>query len=99
MNTFADDILAETSGRPILAISLGSNRGGYSWDNSGPDHPLGSDPVSWAEALPYISYEYDSGFGGQDCHNFLAWTETHVLSIHEYDGSTCVISVPRNPLP
>lgn len=96
--TFAQDILTEAGDEPILAISLSPNRKYWRGDDAPPsDHPLGTDPVSWEEALPYLSYEYHNGHGGQDCHNIWAWTATRVLSIHEYDGATWVISVPRSP--
>lgn len=95
--TFASDILRAAEGEPIEAIALDAARGGRDWFRMEPDHQLGSNPVTWEQARPVLSYDYDSGYGGQDCHNFWAWTKTKVLSIHEYDGSTQVISVPRNP--
>jgi hypothetical protein len=33
----------------------------------------------------------------KDCHNGFVWTPTRVISVHEYDGATWLISVPRNP--
>jgi hypothetical protein len=97
-SNFKDDILAAAKGEPIEAISVGRKRSGWSLDDT-PDHALGDGPVSWDMAAPVLDYAYDAGFGGQDCHNIWAWTRTRVLSIHEYDGSTSIISVPRNPAP
>lgn len=53
--------------------------------------------MSWDAARPYLSYDFNSGYGGADCHPVYAWTETKIIAIHEYDGSTCAISLPRNP--
>ena len=52
----------------------------------------------WAEASKKIDYEYDSGFGGADCHAVFAWGEKFVYFVHEYDGATNVQFVPRNPV-
>ena len=38
-----------------------------------------------------------SGFGSAGCDPFYAWTPTHVLFVHEYDGSTSLQAIPRNP--
>ena len=94
--TFAEDILEVANGEPIEAISVSPNR---RWFIGEADHELGPGPVAWEQALPALSYYYchNGGFGGQDCHNFHAWTATRVLFVHEYDGSTYIISVPRNP--
>lgn len=93
MTNFKADILTEAGDEPILAIVVGATR---SWYDEEP-HNLGTAPVSWELAAPVLDYEYSAGFGSQDCHDIIAWTATKVLSIHEYDGSTSVISVPRNP--
>lgn len=55
-------------------------------------------PVSWAEAAPWLDYEYEDGFGGADCHAIYAWSKNFVYFIGEYDGSTGVQCVPRNPV-
>ena len=97
--TFATDILRAAGDEPILAIAVGPMRGGYNWQGESPDHPLGPGPVDWPVAMPFLDYEYDDGFGGQDCHDIWGWTETRVLFVHEYDGATSVASAPRNPSP
>ena len=53
--------------------------------------------ISWAIAAPILDYEYDSGFGGMDCHDIRIWTKDNIFYIHEYDGSTSVYSMSRNP--
>lgn len=53
--------------------------------------------LTWDEAKPTLDYDFYSGFGQASCHPVLAWTESRVIFITEYDGSTSVNSVPRNP--
>ncbi len=96
MTNFKQDILEAAAGEPILAIAVSDRRTRYPYGES-PDHNLGSAPVAWEAAAPVLDYEYDDGYGGQDCHDIWAWTATRVLFIHEYDGSTSVVSVARNP--
>lgn len=55
--------------------------------------------LSWPEARAALDYYYDSGYGSQDCHDICAYTPTRVIFVHEYDGSTSLHSVPRNPTP
>jgi len=54
-------------------------------------------PVLLKDVIDYFDYEYDDGYGGQECHNIYIFTKKEVLYIHEYDGSTYIASVPRNP--
>jgi len=98
--TFAKDILEAAGDEAILAIAVGPMRGrAYMYDDEKPDHDLGAEPVSWGKAFPVLNYGYDDGYGGQDCHDIWAWTETRVLFVHEYDGSTSVSFAPRHPSP
>jgi len=53
--------------------------------------------LTWEEAAPLLDYNYDDGFGSMDCHDVEIYTATNVYYIHEYDGSTPIRSVPRNP--
>ena len=90
--TFAEDIAGVADNEPIEAVVIG--RRGNGWF----DEPQEAQPVlSWGEARERLDYEYDDGFGGAECHAIYAWTPTRVLFVHEYDGSTTVVSVPRNP--
>lgn len=93
---FWDDILAAAKGEPIEAVVIGG--GLYDDDpRSLSDKRLGL--VFDAEtAKTLLNYRYDSGFGGADCHRIYAYTANRVLLVSEYDGSTRVMSVPRNPI-
>lgn len=54
--------------------------------------------LSRKEGLKLLDEEFDSGYGGADCFRMLAWTQNFVLKIYEYDGSTGLEAIPRNPL-
>ena len=54
-------------------------------------------PVMLKDVIDYFDYDFDSGYGEQECHEFYIWTKSEVLFIWEYDGSTHISSVPRNP--
>ena len=104
--TFAEAIEDETNGEPILAVFIAGGRtawnGGAYWSKEKDPArtvPPGSLDIalSWSVARPLLNYRYNDGFGSQDCHDIIAWTESRVLLIHEYEGSTSVIWVPRNP--
>lgn len=53
--------------------------------------------MTWDEARPYLDYEYDNGYGGQDCHSVHIWTPARIIYVQEYDGATWLNSIPRNP--
>lgn len=50
------------------------------------------------EALRKLDLDFDDGFGGADCFPIYAWTASRVFFITEYDGSTGLSWVPRNPV-
>jgi len=98
--TFAREIEEFAGDEPIEAVAVSRyRREDYSHEGPEPytDHTLGTGPVAWEVARPVLDYRYDAGYGGQDCHNVFVWTPTRVISVHEYDGATWLISVPRNP--
>ena len=61
------------------------------------DPPIGV-LITWKEAKPFLDYEFNSGFGGADCDPIYLWTKDRVYFIREYDGSTRLLSIPRNPI-
>ena len=54
--------------------------------------------LSWRKAAPLLDYEFDSGYGSPGCQAITVWTKSKVIFISQYDGSTGVTSVPRNPV-
>jgi hypothetical protein len=96
--TLKSEILAVADGEPIEAINLGEeNIYCYEGKDSRdiPEDKLNK-ILSWEEGAKYLDYTWNSGFGGSDCHFITAWTASKVIYIHEYDGSTTVVYVPRN---
>ena len=53
--------------------------------------------LTWAEARPLLDY-FDAGYGSPGCHHIYVWTTQRVLFISQYDGSTSLESVPRDPV-
>lgn len=93
MTNLAESFEAAAEGQILFAVIGKDGRKGRS------EHLVSGKVLPWSEARSYLDYDYDSGFGGTDCHAVYAWTETRVLFAHEYDGATSVNWVPRNPEP
>ena len=106
MSIFAEEIEELAGNEPIEGVVIGIY-GGYSFEDEQDDRPAGNplptalrgQLLSWAEARPYLAYEWDTSFGGAECHPVYVWTPTKVIAIHEYDGSTSLSWLPRNPEP
>lgn len=91
--TFAEEIEAMVpDGETIEAIVVDPQRGG-SWDRNG------WETKTWGEVRESLDYTYDHGYGGADCHPILAWTQTRLIFVLEYDGATGLSWLPRNPTP
>lgn len=96
--TLAEDF-EEEAGEPILFAVIGD----MGWSNYGNDER--HDPglgrkghlLDWGAARPLLDYNYSSDYGAPDCQAVYAWTESKVLFVVQYDGSTWVSSLPRNP--
>ena len=54
--------------------------------------------MTWDYALPFLTYEFDDGYGAPGCQAVTAWTANKVIIVVQYDGSTSPFSVPRNPI-
>ena len=54
--------------------------------------------LSREAGLAKVDQQYDNGYGGADCFPLYAWTASRVILIHEYDGATGPVWVPRNPM-
>lgn len=97
--TFADDLESAADGETILACVIGD----MGWGDYGLDerHEAAKKKqglvLDWITARPLLDYEYDRGYGAPDCQAVYAWTLNSVLFVVQYDGSTGIYSVPRNP--
>jgi hypothetical protein len=90
--TLAEEIEAAAEGEPILSVVIGK------YDDREIPTELLNRPLTWEKARPLLDYEYDHGYGGNDCHPIYAWTASWIIFIHECDGSTDVGAFPRNPV-
>jgi hypothetical protein len=105
VSTFAEDIEQVAGGEPILAVVIGEFGWGNGWDADGygekapiPWSKRGI-PLLWSEARPLLNYEYYTGHGAPSCHAIYAWTISQVIFVSQYDGSTRLVNIPRNPVP
>ncbi len=103
MMTFAKEIEMAAGDEEILSVVIGQNKDFlYVYDDE--PHParwiseefIGV-PLSWDVARPLLNYNYDDGYGGQDCHNVYVYTPTEVIGVHEYDGATWLVGVSLTP--
>ena len=95
-----NDLLKEIGNEECIGIIFGKEAWGMQDEDGNPsipDLPIGK-LISLLEAKKYLNYEYDDNFGSPEVPNLYAWTPTRVIFIHEYDGSTKFVSVPRNPI-
>ena len=100
MSNFRQDILEAVGEQNIVAIQiLGKVDACYEDDYR--DSPELLELIGKSHSpeviLPLLDYGYDCDFGMRDCHDIYIWTEQDVYYIHEYDGSTEIRSIPRNP--
>lgn len=47
--------------------------------------------------LGWLELHFSSGFGSQGVPDFTAWSQNFVYCVHEYDGSTYLRTLDRNP--
>jgi hypothetical protein len=98
MSNFKNDILEEAGNEPVEAIVIGEMGWcGYNSEGKPTWSKVLGKIITWKEAEPYLDYEYDPGYGAPDCQAITAWTKTRVLFVSQYDGSTSIESVYRNP--
>lgn len=99
MATFAENLEHAAGDEAIECIVIGA----YGWNGFKDDDDVRVPEsqrnvvLPWSEARPLLMYEHDTGYGAPECNAVTAWTATRVLFVVQYDGSTSVHSVPRNP--
>lgn len=91
---FKKDILRVVNGEIIESIVIYNNPQDTYSDRKRPFH---CEVCNWSDVENFLDYDYDDGFGGQECHDIYLWTPTRIITVHEYDGSTSVYGIPRNP--
>lgn len=51
------------------------------------------------EAKPHMqNWSFNGGYGSPECYAVNIYTNQNIIYVHEYDGSTCLVSVNRNPV-
>ena len=85
-------------GEQIESVIIGE----FGWDGYGDDSPLDNKYIgkvlSWWQASPLLSYEFDDGYGAPGCHAIAAYTKSWIISVYQYDGATKPFRVARNPV-
>ena len=96
---FSTDILEVANAEPIEGIVIGK----MGWSDYGKEcvpqydqQPKGK-LLTWQEAEPLLTYDYDNGYGAPGCNSICAWTKSRVIFVTQYDGSTSINWMPRNP--
>lgn len=104
-NNFLEDILRVAGNEKIVAVVIGDFGWYTEFDAENLDDQriwsacsVKGKVIPWEEAAKYLDYDYYTGFGAPDCHELTAWTETMVIFVRQYDGSTKICSLPRNPV-
>ena len=91
-------MLAE--GEVVEGVVIGAKCGCYSdYDDDDEEYGEPAAPVlTWDEAGPQLQlFSGVGGFGSYGGRKTYVWTNTRVLFISEYDGSSCWNDVPRDP--
>lgn len=100
---FKQDILEATAGEIIEAVVILDLIKPYAWSYTRDIRDTDSlkatltTPLSWEQAAPLLDYYYDTGFGARDCHLVVIYTDQAIHYIHEYDGSTELRCVLKDP--
>ena len=84
----------ETYGEQVEQVVLGRRDGLYEESDRA---PIG-EPLDWLTAREWLNRSYNDSYGSTDCRPFFAYTASWVFFVHEYDGSTEVKALPRNPM-
>jgi hypothetical protein len=83
---------------PIIACVIGDYGWGLRHEKNSLTRDVKGKVLSWEEAIRYLDYEFDDGYGSVSCHAIYAWTENLIIFISKYDGSTYCHAIPRNPV-
>lgn len=109
-NRLIDWITEEAAGEEIQAVVIGRMGWAHGSGNEDMANDYGCEDIpnyvncpvnkvlSLEEARPWLEYSFDAGYGSPGCQSITAWTPNKVIFISQYDGSTSVESVPRNPV-
>jgi hypothetical protein len=92
-------LLEMANGDEILSVVIGEMGWGSFQKELVPNYdkiPKGQ-ILPWEQAQGWLDFEFDRGFGAPECPAVYAWTESIVIAIGQYNGSTWPYTIPRNP--
>lgn len=99
-NAYREIIQVLEDGESIEAVCFGA----WGWDGYGePEPPLIPKSAQGVLLAPDIARRYMqgwsfySGFGAPECYATCIWTNQRVFWVMQYDGSTRLCHMPRNP--
>jgi len=97
---FKDDIIATLdSDEKIEAVVIGEyGWGGYGSEDRQLPEQKQNIILSLEEASNMLDYTYDTGYGAPQCNAVYVWTTENILIVSQYDGSTSIHKIPRNPV-
>lgn len=99
MNWF-DEEIEKVADATIIGCVVGAyGWGGYWEDKENPKIPHDKlyKLMTWDTAKPLLHYDWNQGHGSPSCHAITVWTKNEVIFVSQYDGSTSLCTVPRNP--
>jgi hypothetical protein len=93
-------ILEVANGEPVEAVTIGRMGWGGNYNSEfvpSYDAIPKNKAMPWDEAAKWLDYDFDSDYGSVKCQAIYAWTKSRVIFVSQYDGSTSINYVPRNP--
>ena len=96
-------VLNATKDEQIIGVVIGQ----MGWGNYGlenlpeicQDESNQGKLMDWTTAERLLDYEFSDGYGSPGCQAITVWTDSKVMFVVQYDGSTSLNWVPRNPIP
>lgn len=83
------------TGERVTAIIVGRHDDAHWLDEPKPNENV---VLSREEGLLLLDQDYDNGYGGPNCRPFYAYSPSRIYFVSEYDGTTGLASMPRNPV-
>jgi len=95
-----DELLEMAGGEKILGVVIGPAEWPSRTAWPGVEGLIG-ELLPWSRAAAVLDVEgrtFRGGLGHMCCPSMYAWTESWVILVDEYDGSTELTRIPRSPV-
>jgi hypothetical protein len=96
MSNFWDDLMEVVGDESVEAVVIG-DMGWGDYNSEGKPPWRKATVLSTEDAKPMLDYEYSTEYGAPECQAVNVYTPTRVIFVSQYDGSTSVTWVMRNP--